>query len=110
MSASSFPRPNFTECNDCHLCVTVSVCHIRADSFNQKEWFDLSGLCVQNADETLFGSTPFQSETYDELMTKVNADYEITIPVNAELTAHCRELLAQLLQRSPAKRSAFAFV
>eukprot|EP00056_Hartaetosiga_gracilis_P006111 m.93125 g.93125 ORF g.93125 m.93125 type:complete len:417 (-) comp12381_c0_seq3:593-1843(-) len=57
--------------------------------------------------EALFGEPPLQSSSYVELVKKVEAKADISIPKTTKLTHPCRSLLKRLLRKNPSKRISF---
>ncbi|XP_075989809.1 serine/threonine-protein kinase ULK3-like [Anticarsia gemmatalis] len=54
--------------------------------------------------ECLFGRAPYSSNTFKELLDKIQRQAPIEIPPNASISPGCRELLTGLLQHDPDKR------
>ncbi|XP_037251648.1 serine/threonine-protein kinase ULK3 isoform X4 [Falco rusticolus] len=57
--------------------------------------------------EALFGRPPFASRSFAELEEKIRSDRAVELPSRPLLSAECRDLLGQLLERDPLKRISF---
>ncbi|KAJ7419611.1 Serine/threonine-protein kinase ULK3 [Willisornis vidua] len=57
--------------------------------------------------EALFGKPPFASRSFAELEEKIRSDRAVELPSRPQLSPECRDLLGQLLERSPQKRISF---
>ncbi|NWY50731.1 ULK3 kinase, partial [Chionis minor] len=57
--------------------------------------------------EALFGKPPFASRSFAELEEKIRSDRAVELPSRPLLSAECRDLLGQLLERDPLKRISF---
>jgi len=75
-----------------------------SDSYNASVDLWSSGVILF---ETLFGSAPFASKTYEELELKILSKDEVVIPSTVVLSPNCRDLLSRLLQRDPENRITF---
>ncbi|XP_038220515.1 serine/threonine-protein kinase ULK3 isoform X2 [Zerene cesonia] len=57
--------------------------------------------------ECLFGKAPYSSNTFKELVDKIQRKAPIEIPANASISAGCADLLTRLLQHDPDKRISY---
>ncbi|XP_065836244.1 serine/threonine-protein kinase ULK3-like isoform X2 [Oscarella lobularis] len=58
--------------------------------------------------EAVYGVAPYASETYAELVEKIQDESAIVLPNSVGVSSSCRNLLSGLLERDPSKRIAFA--
>lgn len=57
--------------------------------------------------ECLFGRAPFASKTFSELEEKIRDTRPVELPMGANVSEECRDLLLRLLDRDPDKRIEF---
>ena len=57
--------------------------------------------------ECLFGKAPYSSRTLNELIEKIKKDKPIEVPLGANITPECRDLLRKCLERDVSKRIDF---
>lgn len=57
--------------------------------------------------ECLFGKAPYSSNTFKELVNKIQSRAPIEIPRNCSISAGCRDLLTRLLKHDPDERISY---
>ncbi|CAG9790588.1 unnamed protein product [Diatraea saccharalis] len=57
--------------------------------------------------ECLFGKAPYSSNTFKELVDKIQNQEKIQIPPNSSISAGCRDLLSRLLKHDPDERISY---
>ncbi|XP_063835987.1 serine/threonine-protein kinase ULK3 [Ostrinia nubilalis] len=57
--------------------------------------------------ECLFGRAPYSSQTFQQLLDKIQSQAPIQIPKNSSISPGCLDLLTRLLQHDPDKRISY---